>query len=189
LVAADVMTTNPKSLSRDATVRETAEFFRTHGIHTAPVIDDAGRPIGVLSRTDLLDYWGRRRDRLAALANGETTLDSFNAGLEAPIVDLSVMEIMTPVVFCVPADAPIGKVTEKILALEVRCLFVTDEHGVLVGVISVFDLLRSVVRSADHTERGRRTPLKPLYLSNVRGNAFHPLERPNRTIASTRSTK
>jgi CBS domain-containing protein len=175
LVAADVMTTNPKSIGRDATIRETAEFFRTHGIHTAPVIDEAGRPIGVLSRTDLLDYWGRRRDRLAALANGETTLDSSNAGPDAPIVDLIITEIMTPVVFQVPVDTSIEKVVAKILALEVRCLFVTDEHGVLVGVISVFDLLRSVVQSADHTERGRRMPLKPVFPSKVRGNAFHPL--------------
>jgi CBS domain-containing protein len=156
LIAADVMTTNPKSIGSDATICEAAEFFRTHGIHTAPVIDEAGRPIGVVSRTDLLDYWGRRRDRLAALAHGETTLGSSNTGPDEPIVDLTVTEIMTPVVFQVPVDASIAKVVEKIVALEVRCLFVTDEHGVLVGVISVFDLLRSAVQPADLTEGGRR---------------------------------
>jgi CBS domain-containing protein len=155
LVAADVMATNPKSIGKDATIRETAEFFIRHAIHTAPVIDEAGRPIGVVSRTDLLDYWGRRRDRLAALANGETTLDSRNAGPDGRIVDLSVTEIMTPVVFQVPVDASIGQVIEKMLALEVRCLFVTDEHGVLVGLISVFGLLRSVVQWSDHSERRR----------------------------------
>jgi CBS-domain-containing membrane protein len=175
LVAADVMTTNPKSIGKDATIRETAEFFRNHGIHTAPVIDEAGRPIGVVSRTDLLDYWGRRRDRLAALANGETTLDSSNAGPGGPIVDLTVTEIMTPVVFQVPVDASIGKVVEKILALEVRCLFVTDQHGVLVGVISVFDLLTFVVKSAGHAERGRRPPLKPVLSVDVPSSAFYPL--------------
>jgi CBS-domain-containing membrane protein len=168
------MAPNPKSIVKDATIRETAEFFRTHGINTAPVIDEAGRPIGVVSRTDLLDYWGRRRDRLAALANGETTLDSSNAGPDGSIADLTVTEIMTPVVFQVPVDAPIGNVVEKVLALEVRCLFVTDEHGVLVGVISVFDLLRSVVRSADDADR-RRTRLKPVLSSSVRGTAVHPL--------------
>jgi CBS domain-containing protein len=148
LIAADVMATNPKSLGREATVRDTAKFFRTHGIHTAPVIDEAGRPLGVVTRTDLLDYWGRRRDRLAAIADGETTLNSSNAGPDGAIVDLLVTDIMTPVVFCVPSDAPVARIIEKILALEVRCLFVTDEHGVLVGVVSVFDLLRSATRPA-----------------------------------------
>jgi CBS-domain-containing membrane protein len=175
LVAADVMMTNPKSIGRDATIRETAEFFCNHGIHTAPVIDEAGRPVGVVSRTDLLDYWGRRRDRLAAIANGETTLDSSNVGVDRPIADLTVTEIMTPIVFQVPMDASIGKVVEKMLALEVRCLFVTDDHGVLIGVISVFDLLRSVVESADHTEVGRRARLKPIVSANVPSSEFYPL--------------
>jgi predicted transcriptional regulator len=51
---------------------------------------------------------------------------------------------MTPVVFSVPTEAPIARVIQKVLALEVRCLFVTDKSGVLVGVISVFDLLRTL---------------------------------------------
>ena len=74
--AAKVMTPNPKSINRHATVRETAEILHEHGLHIAPVIDDAGRPIGVVSRTDLLDYWGRRRDRLTALAAGELNVPS-----------------------------------------------------------------------------------------------------------------
>ena len=163
LVAADVMTTNPKSIGRDATIRATAEFFTTHGIHTAPVIDDAGRPIGVVSRTDLLDYWGRRRDRLLALANGETTLNSSTALPGEPSVDLTVAEFMTPVVFCVPADAPVAKVVDKVVALEVRCLFVTDEDGVLVGLISVFDLLRCVAKSGTPPRLLRRTPFRPTF--------------------------
>jgi CBS-domain-containing membrane protein len=175
LIAADVMTTNPKSIGRDATIRETAEFFRNHGIHTAPVIDEAGRPIGVVSRTDLLDYWGRRRDRLAAIANGETTVDSPAAGPDGAVIDLHVTEIMTPVVFSVSLETPLEKVIEKVVALEVRCLFVTDDHGILVGVVSVFDLLRSVVQSAGHKEGGEPTPLKPVRSDNMRDSAFYPL--------------
>jgi CBS domain-containing protein len=160
MMAADIMATNPKSIGTEATVRDTAEFFRKHGIHAAPVIDDAGRPLGVVTRTDLLDYWGRRRDRLAALADGETTLDSSNAGPDGAIVDLLVTEIMTPVVFCVRLDAPVAQIIEKILALKVRCLFVTDEHGVLVGVVSVFDLLRSAASPAGTGRFLQPRPLK-----------------------------
>jgi CBS domain-containing protein len=155
------MAPNPKSIAKQATIRETAEFFRTHAIHTAPVIDDAGRPLGVVSRTDLLDYWGRRRDRLAAIANGETTADSSAAGPDGAAFDLTVTEIMTPVVFSVSLDTPLEKVIEKVLALEVRCLFVTDEHGVLIGMISVFDLLRSVASPSTKNRIVRSRPLKP----------------------------
>ena len=143
--AAKVMTPNPKSINRHATVRDTAEILHEHGLHIAPVIDDAGRPIGVVSRTDLLDYWGRRRDRLTALAAGELNAASA-LGSEEPGDELTVPEIMTPVVFGVRTNAPIASVVEKMIALEVRCLFVTDADGVLVGTISVFEILRHLTR-------------------------------------------
>ena len=42
VVAADVMTRNPKSIRQSASVRDTAGFLTSNGIHTAPVIDEAG---------------------------------------------------------------------------------------------------------------------------------------------------
>jgi CBS domain-containing protein len=53
---------------------------------------------------------------------------------------------MTPVVFGVHADTPAAKVVEKMLALNVRRLFVVDDAGVLVGVVSAFDVLRGLGR-------------------------------------------
>ena len=153
LTAAEVMVANPRSIGHRATVREAADFLRSNGIHTAPVIDEAGRPIGVMSQTDLLDYWGRRRDRLASLASGDE--DAGHFGAQQGFADLTVTDIMTPVVFCVPQNASLASVISKTMALEVRCLFVTDEHGVLVGAISVFDLLRSVSQAEAPDGRAR----------------------------------
>ena len=143
VVAADVMTRNPKSIRQSASIRDAARFLISNGIQTTPVIDDAGRPVGVLSRTDLLDYGDRRRDRLAAIAASELLLHDTETAPSQSNFDLRVMDVMTPVVFSVSMDTPIGKVIQKIAALEVRCLFVTDEQGVLVGGINVFDLLRT----------------------------------------------
>jgi CBS domain-containing protein len=53
---------------------------------------------------------------------------------------------MTPVVFCVHPDDPAAEVVEKMLALNVRRLFVVDDAGVLVGVVSAFDMLRGLGR-------------------------------------------
>jgi CBS domain-containing protein len=49
---------------------------------------------------------------------------------------------MTPAVFSVPPETPVGKVVEEMLALKVHHLFVVDGDGVLVGVISALDVLR-----------------------------------------------
>jgi CBS-domain-containing membrane protein len=53
---------------------------------------------------------------------------------------------MTPVVFGVRMNAPIGSIVEKMAALQIRCLFVTDSDGVLVGTVSVFDILPHLAR-------------------------------------------
>ena len=138
--AADLMTPNPQSLRQDATVAEAAAFLSTRGFGAAPVIDEAGRPVGVVSRTDLLHHHGQKAVRLlgAPLARGE---GGSEPGGEAPV-----RSVMTPAVFCVHADTPAAKVVDKMLALNVRRLFVVDDEGVLVGVVSAFDVLRGLDR-------------------------------------------
>jgi CBS domain-containing protein len=136
--AADLMTSDPKSLRRDATVAEAAAFLSTRGISAAPVIDDAGRPVGVVSRTDLLHHLGQKAVRLLAAPLGRRGGGSEPGGT-APVRD-----VMTPAVFCVHTDTPAAKVVNKLLALNVRRLFVVDDAGVLVGVVSAFDVLRGL---------------------------------------------
>ena len=56
LSARCLMTANPVSISEHATLREAGSVLTTRGISAAPVIDDAGRAVGVLSRTDIVRY-------------------------------------------------------------------------------------------------------------------------------------
>src|SRR2546421_11696448 len=63
--AADLMVANPISLRAEAEVAEAIRLFTEKGIAAAPVIDEAGHPIGVVSRSDLLVYQ-REHDRRPA---------------------------------------------------------------------------------------------------------------------------
>jgi CBS domain-containing protein len=121
--AADLMTPNPVSIGQLATVRDAAAFLTGRGISAAPVIDGAGRPVGVVSSTDILV-------RCQAGADDKTP----------------VCAVMTPVVFCARADAPAEEVVEKMLGLKVRRLFVVDGGGVVIGVISARDVLQRLRR-------------------------------------------
>lgn len=135
--AGELMTPDPKSLRQDATVAEAAAFLSSRGFSAAPVIDAAGRPVGVVSRTDLLTHQGQRAVfRLGAPDRGE--------GRDETAGDTPVRDVMTPAVFCVRPEAPAAEVVEKMLALNVRRLFVVDAAGVLVGVVSAFDVLRGI---------------------------------------------
>jgi CBS domain-containing protein len=143
--AADLMATNPVSLRAEATATEALRMLTNKGITAAPVIDAAGHPIGVLSRSDLLVH---QREIVAhppshAPFFQDTHLEAAaHRTPDATGQDVTVAELMTPAVFSVAPDTPARRVVEEMLALHVHRMFVVDDGGFLVGVISAMDVLR-----------------------------------------------
>jgi len=125
LTAADLMTSGPTSLSAAATVTEATEFLTARGFGAAVVIDEAGRAIGVVTKTDVLVHARQHKP-----------------GLEPD--DTPVTEFMTPAVFSVRPDTAAASVVEQLLVMNVHHLFVADPAGVIIGVISPIDVLRKL---------------------------------------------
>ena len=123
--AAEIMNAGPVSLDASATVAEATAFLTEKGFGAAVVIDEAGHPIGVVTKTDVLVHARQRRP-----------------GLEPD--DTPVTEFMTPAVFSVRPDTPTRSVVEQLLALNVHHLFVADPAGVIIGVISPVDVLKKL---------------------------------------------
>lgn len=124
--ASDMMTPNPMSLRAEATVPEAIAWLTEKGFSAAPVIDESGRPVGVVSRADILVHERERlRSSLAATENPTTVAD-----------------IMTPAVFSVSPHRSADLVVEQLLTLNVHQLYVVDESQHLIGVISAHDILR-----------------------------------------------
>jgi CBS domain-containing protein len=145
--AEDLMIPNPVSIGQLTTVRDAAAFLTAKGISAAPVIDGAGRPVGVVSSTDILV-----RCQTAAAD-------------QSPVA-----AVMTPTVFCVRPDATAEEVVEKMLGLNVRRLFVVDAAGVVIGVIAARDVLRRL-RSRRHRPAppaGGEAPLAPAQRDEVK---------------------
>jgi CBS-domain-containing membrane protein len=124
--AAELMTAGPTSLHSSATVVEATRFLTERGFGAAVVIDDAGHPLGVVTKTDVLVH-----------------ARQYKPGMEPD--DTPVTEVMTPAVFSVRPDTPARSVVEQLLALNVHHLFVSDAAGVIVGVISPVDVLKKLV--------------------------------------------
>jgi CBS domain-containing protein len=124
--AAELMNPGPVSLGATATVAEATEFLTERAFGAAVIIDDAGHPLGVVTKTDVLVHARQHRH-----------------GLEPD--DTPVTEFMTPAVFSVRPDTPARSVVEQLLALNVHHLFVADNAGVIVGVISPIDVLKKLV--------------------------------------------
>jgi CBS domain-containing protein len=149
--AADLMTPNPVSLQETATAGEAAAFLSGRGISAAPVINEAGAPVGVLSQTDLVVHereslesgrTRRRRVEYFTEAPGESQGVWHESPTGEPAEEARVRDLMTPTVFTVRLEAPAAQVVEDMLALRVHRLFVVDESSVLVGVVTATDILR-----------------------------------------------
>lgn len=152
--AAEMMTADPKTIRREATVAEAAAFLDDKGISAAAVIDDAGRPIGVLSRTDIVRH-GTKSARAGQAKYDFYEHDGLTGLVEAPAAEggegeggvggpATVGHIMTPIVRSVSPEASAAEVVRGLVEHQVHRLFVIDKAGVLVGVISALDVLKSL---------------------------------------------
>ena len=109
--AADLMSDNPVSIRAEASVMEATALLTDRGFSAAPVIDEAGRPIGVVSRADILVH-DREFHRAPVLPEGRDVPEGF--GVEE--CDRTVVgDIMTPGIFAVGPNTPTSKVIEQML--------------------------------------------------------------------------
>ncbi len=108
------------------------------------MIDAAGRPVGVISRTDLLVH---DREQGALPVHTAWDEEAPATGFQVKHIDATlVRDVMTPVIFCVAPDDSAECVVNQLLGLKVHHLFVVDADGVLVGVISAQDVLKFLGR-------------------------------------------
>jgi CBS domain-containing protein len=150
VIADDVMSHNPVSLGEDLTVHEAVVFLTERRISAAPVINEAGRPVGVISEADILRhdrehaehlYWLPQKevDRELTLESGEH-LSGNSFEVEVPDVT-RVKDIMNPIIYAVRQSTPIFEVVNQLVKRRIHRLFVVDDGGSLVGVITTLDLL------------------------------------------------
>lgn len=125
---AELMRTDLKTISAEATVADAVAALFAAQVSALPVLDRFGRAVGVLSTREILKAESglqspRARDRLF-----EETL---------------VLEIMAPWPVTISPDADLRDAAREMLYLEAQRLFV-EENGALVGVISQTDIVGAV---------------------------------------------
>lgn len=149
--ATDLMTADPVTINANASLTEAIQLLSDRNFSAAPVVDDSGRPIGVISRSDILDY-DRQAVRFARRSPEyfsnrdlkEASVDPL-AGFHKEKADRTrVRDVMTPAVFAVRPDASVEEVVRQIMTLDVHRLFVVNSAGVLIGVITTMDIVRNL---------------------------------------------
>lgn len=142
LTVRDVMTRDPISVTPDIPARELARILADNQISGAPVVDPQDRVVGVVSRTDLLQWCVvgglglGAGDLLPSLANRR------GEGRRRPD-DLGIVEdFMTEQPITCTADTPVTSVARRMAEDRVHRVIVLDEDGCLEGVVTSLDLLK-----------------------------------------------
>jgi predicted transcriptional regulator len=156
------MTSNPLSIPHNASAHNAAQLLNACRIRTAPVIDEGGRLIGVVSSSDLFDYCVSGGGTRADTSNHDFVVNKTNCGIypgrNRARTDQNVLQIMNPDVFSVQTDDSISKVIKKFVKRGVRRLFVTDQDSMLVGEIDILELLRKLGKLVDRVNTARLRP-------------------------------
>ncbi|MCM2580102.1 CBS domain-containing protein [Streptomyces meridianus] len=137
----DLMTDKAVSVQRGTTFKEIVAVLEEFDITAVPVVDDAGRPLGVVSEADLLrkTSGGSSHSALLHPEPGEAE----RAKVEATTAE----GLMTAPAVCA---RPGWTVVEAAAAMErhrVKRLPVVGDGGELIGVVSRSDLLHVFLRS------------------------------------------
>lgn len=153
MIAEDLMTLDPVSISPDALVLEAAEIMLRHHVSGLPVVGSDGTLIGMITAGDLM----RRAELATELHRGGFA--EFKAGRERLAADYvrahgkHVKQVMTPSPFAVARDAPIQDIVNIMDRHDVKRVPVTDGQK-LVGLVSRTDLLRALVKAAQNAPCG-----------------------------------
>lgn len=122
-LARDVMTRDVVSLHPDTPIRQIARILLDNHISAAPVIDDAGRPIGIVSEGDLVTRSGGEREVrrdwwMSLLAEGEHLSEDFVAYAHAD--QRVARHIMSAPVVTVAGDASIEEIAQILSSYRIK---------------------------------------------------------------------
>jgi CBS domain-containing protein len=116
----DVMSGDVVCVLPDLGLVELTELLLELNIGGAPVVDDDCRPLGVVSRTDILG---------------------------APRQDVTVADIMMPMAFTLPESASLSRAAALMAFEGVHRIPVVSNQGHVVGIVSSLDVSRWLARN------------------------------------------
>jgi CBS domain-containing protein len=133
----------------DATLPEVLDAVVSTRLNRAVVVDDAGRPAGIVVDTDLM----QRVMPAAHPGLVQTLMHRVHPGPPEQqqqwqrLTGQRAADVMRPLeeLLVVPADTPIPEVIDRSLAQRIKLVAIVDGDGRLVGMVDRADLLAALV--------------------------------------------
>lgn len=146
--ARDIMQTGIVTVAPDAPLTSLQRLFVEEGIHGAPVVDDEGRVLGVVTSMDLLRAASEEVDASPAepaYFRADLDLHGFDwsrapADLLEGLPDAVASDVMTTEILSVAPETPVAAVARVLRENAVHRVLVIED-GELRGILSAMDLV------------------------------------------------
>ncbi|MFG1647584.1 CBS domain-containing protein [Amycolatopsis sp. NPDC049252] len=136
-LVSDLMSRPVVSAGPAASFKTLVSLLAEHGIAAIPAVDEHHRVVGVVGESDLLARQGNRAQRSPGL---------WRRRVWTKAQGLTARELMTRRVPTIRKDEPVAGAARRMVEADLRCLYVVDGSGRLVGVLSRRDVLRAFLR-------------------------------------------
>jgi CBS domain-containing protein len=164
ITVAEVMTSSVVTVTPGTGFQELVAKMAEHHVSGIPVVDEAGRLVGIVSEADLLREGSHDRRRTRALdwfLQPARTEAARGRGHDAKA-------IMTTPVVTVRPDQSIWEAIRDLREAGVKRLPVIDQDGRLVGIVSRVDLLSAFIRSDEEIAGEVRSVASKILATDLR---------------------
>lgn len=149
-VAQNIMTAEPVCAEPSTTIRQLARLFEENDISGCPVVDQEGKVIGVVSKTDLIRRCAEGTADVPPAYLYEVVCEQGDGegegmgDLASPIPEplICVQDFMTESAVTVPPTAQVHKVAALMAEKHIHRVVVVDEEHFPLGMITTLDILR-----------------------------------------------
>ncbi len=144
LTAGDAMTGNAVSMGSANVLGRAKDMLQQYKFRHMPIVDEQGVLVGIISDRDILrqlPFAGKRppRDR------GEFRSHLFKVDESSISLEIPLERIMTREVSCVLAEAKLSDAALTMRKQKISCLAVVEGDRKLCGIITVVDIMRSLL--------------------------------------------
>jgi len=146
IMTRDVVTARPED-----SVAAVAKLLCDHGVSAAPVCDEQGRLLGMVSEGDLMRPFGQKNKLkrswwLSLLAEGTGLAPEFLDYLR--LDHRTVRTLMTSPVVTAPDDSGVPDLADLLIRHNIKRVPIVRE-GKLVGIVSRADIVRALAREPE----------------------------------------
>jgi CBS domain-containing protein len=150
----DVMATDPVTIDLSASMEDVSRVFAGQGLHSAPVIDEAGHCVGIITASDFV-----KRCHIFSAGEGQPheVVESGEGILMEPRSYDNVSDCMTQGVQGIMPSTPLIKAARIMTQAHIHVLPVIEEHRP-VGIVSNLDVVAALVNAFDEAKSNLAPP-------------------------------